>query len=261
MIPTYLIITFVFSWTLWIPDVIVNSVVNPSPILTQISKLSNYGAWGPLISAIITTAIYKGKVGLSNLYKRTINFQFKKKWLLPTFFLFPIIIGLPILYLSLTNQSIPPTEAVINLISLPIMFVIILLSSGPLQEEHGWRGILQEELQRKINPLIASIITGLIWGIWHLPLFFTPNRGIYYNKPIWGLILSTILISVLFAWIYNNTKKSLLLMILFHTTYNLSHYIFPSIQSDTSGVLYFALLIITVLTITTIYGRSFSKNP
>lgn len=256
MVPTYLIITFIFSWGLWIPEAITNNFANSAPILTQISKLSNFGAWGPLISAITTTAIYKGKSGLLNLYKNTVNFQFNKKWLIPTLFLFPTIIGLPILYLSLTNQPIPPPEAVLSIISLPIMFVIILLSSGPLQEEHGWRGVLQEELQRKINPLIASILTGLIWGLWHLPLFFIPNRGMYYNRPIWGLILSTILISILFTWIYNNTKKNLLLMMIFHTTYNLSHYIFPSIQSNASGVIYFVLLTATSLLVAIKFGKN-----
>ncbi|MDH5533335.1 MAG: CPBP family intramembrane metalloprotease [Candidatus Pacebacteria bacterium] len=246
MVILYLIITFIFSWALWIPDALLNSTSITHPLLIWLSQFSNYGAWGPLVSALITTIIIKRKKGLIKLFKQTFNLNFNKKWLLPTLFLFPLMIGLPLLYLYITNQPIPKLDEPYSIFILPIVFLIIFVSSGPLQEEHGWRGILQNSLQTKINPLFASIITGLIWGLWHLPLFFIPEQGFYYNRPIWGLILSTTLISILFTWIYNNTNKNLFLMMIFHTTYNFSHYIFPSIQSDASGLIYFLLLLITV---------------
>jgi membrane protease YdiL (CAAX protease family) len=256
----YLAITFGFTWTLWGSQALyVNNIIT-HPIIRFFANIYTYGAWGPLIAAILITIIYKGKNGLKSLFTRTFNLQFAKKWLIPTFLLFPLIIGLPLLVIYILGQPIPPLSNMASPIDLPIIFFAILLNSGPLQEEFGWRGILQEQFQKKINALPASLITGFIWGIWHLPFFFIPDQGFYYDKPIWGLILSTTLISVLFGWIYNNTNRNLLLMLIFHTTYNYSHYLLPTLVSNTGGQLYFLFLIVCVTVIIFKYGATLSTQ-
>jgi len=48
----------------------------------------------------------------------------------------------------------------------------MMLISGPISEELGWRGIVLESFQRKWSPLRSTLTLAVIWGIWHLPLFF-----------------------------------------------------------------------------------------
>lgn len=67
-----------------------------------------------------------------------------------------------------------------------IAFVCILFLGGPLQEEAGWRGTSTPKLQTKHGALGASLATGLMRGLWHLPLFYIPREEIYYNQPAWG---------------------------------------------------------------------------
>jgi len=122
----------------------------------------------------------------------------------------------------------------------PCIFYILFLG-GPLQEEFGWRGYALDRLQEKYNALVSSVMLGFIWGLWHLPLFFMPRQEMYYNVPILGFILGTIFFSIIFTWIYNNTSRSILAVLLLHTTGNLSHFIFP-VGATTWGGLYSVVL-------------------
>lgn len=240
-IALYLFITFGFTWSFWVSKALfVNNVVSQEPF-RFLSNHYTLGGWGPLFGVIFIACKLDGLKCLKKIFTQTFDLSFSKKWFVPTFLLFPSIVGIPFLLLG------PQKEFVLNPITLFFTLFVILFTSGPLQEEYGWRGVLQTQLEKKFTVLKASMITGVIWGIWHLPLFFIPDQGFYYDRPIWGLILSTTLISILFAWIYNNTHKNILLMLIFHTMWNFSNYIFPTIQSDKSGLMYFVLLGAAVL--------------
>jgi membrane protease YdiL (CAAX protease family) len=103
------------------------------------------------------------------------------------------------------------------------VFGLTLLFGGPLGEEIGWRGWLLPRLQLRLSPLLASLIVGLVWGLWHLPLHL---RG-YYDADLgagwvgFGLrIASSCLLAVLFTWMYNRSRGGLLVVILLHTSVN-----------------------------------------
>src|SRR5210317_730423 len=55
---------------------------------------------------------------------------------------------------------------------LVVRFCDGFFTTGPLQEEFGWRGYVVEHLRNKYSALTAAIIAGLLWGGWHAPLFF-----------------------------------------------------------------------------------------
>jgi len=77
---------------------------------------------------------------------------------------------------------------------------------------------------------------------------------LYYNKPFWGLLASTVLISVFFTWIYNNTSRSIATMILFHAMFNFSHYLFPALASDRAGLFLFAIRLAAVALVVVFWG-------
>lgn len=146
----YVLIAFGFSWTLWIPEALISQSIVQNELLTYLASLSNFGAWGPFVSAIVVTLSSQGKKGITKMLKQTFRVDFSKKWLLPSFLLFPVIIGLPLVVLRFIGQPLPELAALSNPLILPIVFIVVLLNMGPLQEEFGWRGVLQAHLQKKI---------------------------------------------------------------------------------------------------------------
>ncbi len=103
-------------------------------------------------------------------------------------------------------------------------FIYILFFGGPLSEEPGWRGFALPRLQRVTSPLIASLVIGFVWGIWHFPMHingFYPSAGMSALPTELALrVLSTILVSVLYTWFFNKTGGNVLVCILLHASFN-----------------------------------------
>lgn len=212
-------------------------------LFQRFADIGSFGAFGPLVGAIFVTIVFDGFSGLISLLKKGITVRVNLKLWIIALFLFPILIGGSMLITMFFGSKYTFPSEVTSVFIIPIVLVIIFFTGGPLQEEFGWRGVLLEELQKKLSPLISSLIVGIIWGIWHLPLFFVVGNGMYYAKPIWGLLLSTTLISILFTWLYNKSNKNLLLMLVFHTMFNFSHYMFPILQNDMANFIFWGFLI------------------
>ncbi len=87
-------------------------------------------------------------------------------------------------------------------------------------EEFGWRGFLQKELQKKYNPLISTLIISFLWSLWHLPLFY---NGFYSTGGIIDLLprfIWSIPIAFIFTWLYNKSSYSILAVMLLHASFN-----------------------------------------
>jgi uncharacterized protein len=95
-----------------------------------------------------------------------------------------------------------------------------LLILGPLSEELGWRGYALDRLQTRWNALASSLIIGLVWSLWHLPLFLIPGTSQHeMGVPFIGFLIKLTSSSVLYTWLYNNTQRSLWSAILLHWLY------------------------------------------
>lgn len=86
-----------------------------------------------------------------------------------------------------------------------------------ITEETAWRGFALPRLQHHWNPLIASVILGLIWGVWHLPLFFI--AGSFQSRlPFLGFLVSITATSVIIGWLVNRSRGSVAIAAFFHAT-------------------------------------------
>ncbi len=111
-----------------------------------------------------------------------------------------------------------PFDGNLFLKRLGLMLPLIIL--GPLSEELGWRGYALDRLQTRWNALISSLILGIVWSLWHLPLFYI--AGTFHNVyeiSFLGFMLGTTTISVLYTWAYNNTAGSIWSAVFFHWVY------------------------------------------
>ena len=250
----FFVIAFGFSWLFWVPLALAEQgfLSLPDGLYQFLSGSSNPAAWGPFVAAFLMTAIYEGGKGVKALIKRGLDFKIGWKWYLVVFLLLPLLIGLPLLVAQMAGEAIPESNAVAMAGGAPLpifavlAFFVIFFLGGPLQEEFGWRGYATDRLQEKFNALWTGIIMGLLWASWHLPLFFIPREESYYNRPVWGMVLTTTLVTILFTWIYNNTNRSIFATLIFHTMFNWSNTFFPTFETDIGGLLFFGLAIVLV---------------
>ncbi len=238
----FFVTAFTWSWLFWMPEVLWDYRLYLAP-------------FGPTVAAFLLTYKNEGMNGARDLLKRGLDFRFRKIWLLPIFLLMPAIVGLSLL-LSVLGGDPVPEIAVLSQpwVIIPAFFYILFLG-GPVEEEFGWRGYALDRLQANFNALVSSAIIGIMWGIWHLPLFFMPRQEMYYNVPIWGFILGTVLFSIMFTWVYNNTGGSILAVLLLHTTGNLSHFIFPVTATRFGGLYSLVLNAVAVIIVLIVGGH------
>ena len=124
-------------------------------------------------------------------------------------------------------------------------FLWYLLFGGPLNEEAGWRAFALVKLQRRLSPLMASVIIGVFWGLWHLPLHL---MGMYPLGAQGVLIrIFEIPAAILFTWLFNHTKKSLLPVLILHAVRNTTSLFLPR-NYVTSSLLLLFLAVVLVFT-------------
>jgi uncharacterized protein len=109
------------------------------------------------------------------------------------------------------------------------LMIVATVFSTPVQagEEIGWRGYVLPRLATRFGLGRASVVLGVIWACWHLPLFFIPVSDTY-GQSFAVYLLQVTAMSVAMAWLYGHTKGSLLLVMLLHAAVNNTKDIVPS---------------------------------
>jgi len=217
---TFLGLTLAFSFfVFWgplalfkVPTISFVSDVNGS---TWAIALFLVGGFVPSLLAIFLTWKKEGVAGLRLLGRRTIQFKFGWRWY---GYIFLIVIagtaGQLIIH-ELLGNTFNGTLFLAQLGSfLPLLII------GPLSEEIGWRGYALGRLQTRWNALTSSMIVGLVWALWHLPLFMMVGTSQHeLGVPFLGFLIKLMASSVLYTWLFNNTQKSLWSAILLHWLY------------------------------------------
>jgi len=184
-------------------------------------------AYSASLAGVILTAIVSGKAGLREMFARLLIWRAGMGWWVFALFAFALMYlgGLVLAALfSGSTLNLNLTQPVYMFI--PLFIVKFFLDAG-LGEELGWRGFLLPRLQARHNALISSIIIGIVWGLWHLPLFMLEGMSPTYEMgQAFGVVpallgytaLIVVPYAILFTWVYNNSKGSLLLAFVFHAS-------------------------------------------
>jgi len=115
----------------------------------------------------------------------------------------------------------PDLSAMVGMLpTVLVSFVYMLIQVG-IGEEVGWRGYALPRLQAGYSAFISSVILGVIWTLWHLPLFFNPATG-YSITPFWVFLVFLLPVSILITWVFNSTGGSVLLVMILHAVLNAS---------------------------------------
>jgi membrane protease YdiL (CAAX protease family) len=135
-------------------------------------------ALAPITAGLILTYRENGSDGAKRLLKRSFDYKriTNKKWYLPILFLWPVIFILASGIMTSMGETTP--DPLFPVIVAPILFVLFFIFA--LFEEIGWMGYAFEPMENRWNALNASLILGLIWAMWHLPLYILAGQD-----PLW----------------------------------------------------------------------------
>jgi membrane protease YdiL (CAAX protease family) len=172
------------------------------------------GLFGPALAAIAVTAIVEGSSGVKALLGRAVQWRAGWPWYVVAVGL-PIALGLAVAGLHRLmggSANAGPGDP------LALIAILALLVVG---EEIGWRGFALPRLQARFGALGASLVLGVLWAAWHLANTAIPGLERYgYAFPAFALFV--VAQTVLFTWIANHTRGSVLLAWLFHAAINVA---------------------------------------
>jgi uncharacterized protein len=242
----FYILAFGISWLGMISDVLASRDITPF-YRPYFLFLSIFYAIGPALAAVIVSQIAYGKTGVWDLLKGLIRWRVEAIWYIIAV-LGPVVLFLAaqlitkLLGLSVTIP-VPPVE-----LSVYVIFGGAVNFFGNACEEIGWRGFALPHLQRRHNALLATLIVGMLWGLWHLPLIFLGGPMSEYPF-LW--FISIVADAFIYTWIYNSTKGSILLVALFHGSGN----IFGAFIPGVSPIAYALLNCMVAIALTAVFGK------
>ncbi len=224
-IAVYFALTFLVAWLLWLAA----AAVTPSSWSIGTRGLFYLpGTFAPAIVALWLTARDEGGAGISLLLRRVVRWEVHARWYL---FAISYMAGIK-LAAAVASRAITGEWPAFSELPLYLLFIGAILST-PFQagEEIGWRGYALPRLASRMGLARASILLGVIWALWHLPLFVIPGTTTSGQNFSMYLIAVTA-VSVPMAWLYARTGGSLLLVMLMHSAINNTTGIVPSRSAD-----------------------------
>lgn len=221
----FVLLTFVLSWLFWVPGVIVflrqrEPVITTGPLL-----LALLGSYGPTFAAFALTGLARGRPGVRELAGRYLKWRVGVRWPVLAFFL-PAVVFLGGLTIKvIAGAAVPPLAWRQLTVAALFSQIAFNLPSGPLGEEAGWRGYLLPALQRRRPALMSSVIIGVVWAVWHLPMFWVPGVALPLNiepsvQAAVVYLLAAVATSIVATSLYNSSGGSLLVAVLYHLGLN-----------------------------------------
>ena len=211
----FVLLTFATTWALWIAA----SALSPDNL--AIASLP-----GTIMPAAVALwlARRESKRSLRDLVARLFKWRVSAWYYVFALTFMAAVKLLAAFFYRLKTGGWPPFGTT----SLLVLLVAVLLST-PVQagEEIGWRGFLLQRLAERMGFAWASLLVGLIWAAWHLPMFFIRGGDMVgLSFPVYALMVTAL--SVALAWLYSRTSGSLLLTMIMHAAINNMAAIVPS---------------------------------
>src|SRR5688572_1611350 len=217
----YVVLTVALSWSLWF----VSGATSPAGPNRLIFLL---GVFAPGIVALGLTAVAGGRAAVAALLRRLIDWDVPVRWYV---------------FAATFMLAIKLTAALVHRVAFgawpafgqePFLLMIAATAAstmmgGQAGEELGWRWYALPRLAARFGLGPASVLLGVIWALWHLPLFFAPV-GDTFGQSFPLYLLQVIALSVTIAWVYSHTRGSLLPVMLLHAAVNNTKDIVPSID-------------------------------
>jgi membrane protease YdiL (CAAX protease family) len=218
-------LAYLLSWLAWTPYILSENGLGvlhfAFPAIGGTTQLLGVlpGAYlGPIASALLVTGVTEGRNGLRVWRGRMTKFRVSWRWYVVVLLSVPaaLIIGTA----ALNGRS--PLLPSVTVLAAYLPGLLLQMVTTGLAEEPGWREFAMPRMQRKYHPTKATLIVGVLWGIWHMPLFLTEWGGWPHVDPTSPLefLGTAIAFSFVMTWVFNRSRESMPLVMLLHTSVN-----------------------------------------
>jgi uncharacterized protein len=250
---SFFVLAYALSWALWIPM----SVMRDATPAIYGSLAILIGSSVPSAVAILVTAASLGKGGVRRLLRRLLIWRVGLRWYLL------LLLPTALVVISITVVAVlvggPTATLAVPVVSAVITVAFMTFPGSAVGEEIGWRGYALPRLQVRHSAVTASLILGALHTLWHLPLWF---RGLA-DHPLSvfpAFAIQGFAFAIIYTWLYNSTKGSLLLAVLFHTATNapLTLVLLPMGVEDFTGAFWLmaALSAVAAIIVVAVFGPS-----
>ena len=215
----FFFLAYLFTWIFWIPAIYVPETPGAGLMLA-----------GLIAPAVVSTVfiLTSGSDRLKQDLKTKITGFYKVKWLnvLLSILVFAVIVAGSILLSALFGQSLNQfsfTED-FSFTGVGIGSALVTVTLASIIEEIGWKGYCEDSIGNYMNWFWESMIFGILWSLWHLPLIFihgTYQAGLMVN-PLYvvNFFISGIPLGFIITWVYLVSDRSILACMIFHLVVN-----------------------------------------
>lgn len=251
----FYVLAFGIAWLGWMPIVLGSQGITlfSSPAFQLLLILP---AVAPALAALIVTRATYGRAAVDKLFKALVRWRVAPVWYAVAI-LIPLLLLLAARFLTtiLRLEGISPQPQG-NLIALAVSAFVLSLFSNPW-EEVGWRGFALPHLQKRYSASIATLIVGVLWALWHLPLFFWRGNPMA-EYPFFAWFIGTLGGAYLYTWLYNSTRGSLLLTTIYHIVLNMLGAVVPGVSITALALMY---CLAAILLIGFLGSANLSRQP
>jgi len=217
-VPAFFVLAYLLSWVYWL---VVLGIMGRDTLAWFVP-----GAFGPPGAALLVTGLVDGRDGLRAFLRRWVLWRVRARWYVLA------LVGLPALGLLVGllfgdwSERFAGSGPSVVVTYLATLSFLVVLGGG--QEEPGWRGFALPRMQARMGPLAASVVLGVLWGLWHLPVFILVPGYNSAGKGVASIAASVLVFtavgavgqSLLLTWLFNHTRGSVLLAVLAHASLN-----------------------------------------
>jgi membrane protease YdiL (CAAX protease family) len=202
-------VTIALSWIVW------GTVIAQQDGVLSFHIPQSLAFWLLAIGIPAVAYIFEGKAAVLDLVHRLLRWRVAPVWyavavLLPLGLALAAAIVSSLLGQDISPGSREPLGDALGYFAFGVLFF-------GLTEETAWRGYILPRLQTRMSTLTAAVVLGLLWGMWHTPLWFIAGED-QRAWPYVGFLAFAVAVSVLITWVFANTAGSVLLVAIFHAS-------------------------------------------
>ena len=198
----FFVLTFAYSW--W-----------PSLLYATTGSGPTILSCGPTLGALTVLAVTSGKAGVKALFRSMLKWRVGARWWALAIF-GPVVLSALATVLNVALGAPMPTSDELgdwtNIAPTALLILLVPIIGGAW-EEPGWRGYSLPRLLEERSPLVASLILGSIWAVWHLPVYFVDDQH-------WSDLVLVVLATIAFTWFFQSVGQSVLLAMVVHAMNN-----------------------------------------